>query len=299
MKVGIICVASTETEGATFLELLSDKGVSAELLHVYSGWEKRVGIWIDSCTHFMVLPEKPDFSAPWFNYLAGFCSGSSRGLLIFSMAGLPPHFSDFPAVSDAEAMIRHWLQEKQSWEKAEDIRMAKEALAAAGLFYHPEDLARMAAAGEQETVELFMRSGMSADTRNRRGVPLLSLAVRGGHRHLVEYLLSRGCDIDAESGDRGNTALMDAAAEGELEIAEILIRTGAGLDVTSRNGQTALILAVGQGNLKIAALLIKAGSALDIRDSLGMSAYDYAKLFRHRELLSLMDSRSTRESTEH
>jgi len=47
------------------------------------------------------------------------------------------------------------------------------------------------------------------------------------------------------------------------------------------------------------ALLIKAGSALDIRDSLGMSAYDYAKLFRHGELLSLMDSRSTRESTEH
>jgi hypothetical protein len=299
MKVGIICVALTETEGATFRELLSANGVSAELLHVYSGWEKRIGSWIDSCTHFMVLPQKIDFSAPWFNYLAGFCSGSRRGLLIFSMAALPPHFTDFPAVSDSRSMIHHWLQEKQSWEKAEDIRLAKEALAAAGLFYHPEDLARMAAAGEQETVELFMRSGMSADTRNRRGVPLLSLAVRGGHRHLVEFLLSRDCDIDAVSGDRGNTALMDAAAEGELEIAEILICARAGLDVTSRNGQTALILAVGQGNTEIAALLIQAGAALDIRDSLGMSAYDYAKLFRHEELLSLMDSRNTRGTTEH
>jgi len=247
----------------------------------------------------MVLPGKADFSAPWFNYLAGFCSGSRRGLLIFGMVGLPPHFSDFPAVSDADSMIRHWLQEKQAWEKAEDIRIARETLAAAGLFYHPEDLARMTAAREQNTVELFMRSGMSADTRNRRGVPLLSLAVRGGHRHLVEYLLSLDCDINAVSGDRGNTALMDAAAEGELEIAGILIRFGAGLDVTSRNGQTALILAVGQGNTKIAALLIQAGSALDIRDSLGMSAYDYAKLFRHEELLNLMESRSTSEIKEH
>jgi uncharacterized protein len=277
---------------------LSNKGIFADLLHVYGGWEKQISGWIESCTHFMVLPERTDFSASWFNYIAGFCNGSGRFLLIFSPDGLPPHFSGFPSVAEPGAALAHWLQEKEAWEKAEEIRAAKESLAAAGLFFHPEDLSRMAAAGEQETVELFMRAGMSADTRNRRGVPLLSLAVRGGHKHLVEYLLSIGCDIDAESGDRGNTALMDAAAEGEVEIAGILVRARAGLDVASRNGQTALILAVGQGNIGIASLLIQAGAAVDMRDSLGMSAYDYAKLFRHEELLALMEARGIREARE-
>ena len=274
---------------------MSDRGIPAELLYSSLNWEKLISLWIDSYTHFMVMAEEDELSAPWFNYLAGFCRGSRTSLLIYGRAVLPPHCSDFSSADESDSAVHHWLQEKQVWEKTEDIRLAKAALAAAGLFYHPEDLARMAADGEQEYVELFLRSGMSVDTRNRSGVPLLSLAVRGGHLHLAEYLLARGCDINAVSGDRGNTALMDAAAEGEADIAQLLIRSKADLDGMSLNGQTALILAVGQGHSEIAAQLIKAGSSLDIRDSLGMSAYDYAKLFHHDEVLKLMESRSEGE----
>ena len=136
---------------------------------------------------------------------------------------------------------------------------------------------------------------MPGDVRNTQGVPALCLAVRGLHRSLVAPLLAAGGEIDAVSGDRGNTALMDAAAEGSLEITGDLIQAGAKLDIRSKNGQTALILAVGQGSIDIAVRLIEAGADPLVSDSLGMSAYAYAKLFKQQKILDLIDSRGKEE----
>jgi hypothetical protein len=106
---------------------------------------------------------------------------------------------------------------------------------------------------------------------------------------VVALLIEHGADIDAVSGDRGNTAVMDAAAEGDVAIVRSLIHAGADLDVRSKNNQTALILAVGRGLVDVAEALIEGGADVTPTDSLGMSARKYAELFQSSRILRLLE----------
>ena len=56
----------------------------------------------------------------------------------------------------------------------------------------------------------------------------------------------------------------------------------------SSDGQSILVLAVGNGNSKIVKLLLNSGADPDVKDSMGMSARDYASLFKNEELMKLM-----------
>ena len=290
MKIAILCTQQQEGEAELFRELLSVEGVAASVCRVSVAWETEMPRWIDGHTHFFVVLDG-DLSAPWFQYLAGFCSGSGRTLLVRSSAALPPHLEQFPTVDGDAEMIRFWRTAGEEWRRTEEVRLATEALARSGLAFSEEEFCRCVADGEVRAVELFFRAGMKPEVRNRSGVPALALAVRGSHRTLIEMLLEAGARVDSVSADRGNTALMDAAAAGDLEVAEELIRAGADLDVRSKNGQTALILAVGQGSVEIAARLIEAGADFTVTDSLGMSAEGYAKLFKQQKILDLIGNR--------
>lgn len=72
------------------------------------------------------------------------------------------------------------------------------------------------------------------------------VAVRKGHVQIATLLIDNGADINTVSGDRGNTPVMDAAAEIHFEILTRLVNAGAMLDIKSKSGQTALVLAVGR-----------------------------------------------------
>ena len=91
-----------------------------------------------------------------------------------------------------------------------------------------------------------------------RHVPLVA-AVRAADTSAVRTLIGQQVDVDAPEGD-GTTALHWAAYQGDLDIAQLLLRAGANADTPNRYGVTPLALAAGRGNAPIVEALLEAGA---------------------------------------
>jgi WD40 repeat protein/TPR repeat protein len=87
----------------------------------------------------------------------------------------------------------------------------------------------------------------------------LTEAVRRNFPELVELLLSTGAKVDVP--DRGgDTALMVAAESGNRRLLELLIRHGANVNVHNQRGESALTKALGGSRGDLANLLLGAGA---------------------------------------
>lgn len=89
----------------------------------------------------------------------------------------------------------------------------------------------------------------------------LSSAITGDASQLVE-LLNRGIDpntVDAQ----GNTLLILAAREGQIEAVEALLRYRVRIDYRNLAGDSALMLAVLRGHDQVARALLKAGAQVN------------------------------------
>ena len=94
--------------------------------------------------------------------------------------------------------------------------------------------------------------------------PVADAAMRGD-TELVRTLLRQGADVNAAQGD-GMTALHWATELGVVEMADLLIFGGAGLEAVTRNGgYTPLHLASRTGNAAVVQSLLRAGSDVDAR----------------------------------
>ena len=87
--------------------------------------------------------------------------------------------------------------------------------------------------------------------------------------------------IDMTIKQDGTTMLMLAAKKGNTEMAELLIKHGANLNIQSNDGDTALIWAANKGYTGIAELLIKHGADLNIQNSDGNTALTKAYYSTH------------------
>ncbi len=118
---------------------------------------------------------------------------------------------------------------------------------------------------------------------------MLNIAARADNLDAVKWLVSCGARLDSISKDRGYTAIMDSVWRGNAEMTRFFIEQGAELDTISKDGQTMLVLAVGADKTEIVKMLAENGANPDIKDGMGMSAYDYAKLFKKTEILSILE----------
>ena len=114
----------------------------------------------------------------------------------------------------------------------------------------------------------------------REGASALHLAIALPDARVLEWLLSEGLDVDAQTHD-GETALMRAAqlpaledsdpamAERALRDARVLIAAGADVNVADGHGRTALHYAVEAGAAEMVSLLLLAGGDGDVADAAG------------------------------
>src|SRR5690606_36681541 len=86
--------------------------------------------------------------------------------------------------------------------------------------------------------------------------------------------------------DRGGTALMYAAANGEVRTARRLVQAGAPPDDRAENGWTALTLAAAKGHASMVSLLLAAGADPDIPDVFGFTPLMRAVQNGRREAVS-------------
>lgn len=158
-----------------------------------------------------------------------------------------------------------------------------------GYPFDADNFARYIEKWKKKVCESYVAAGMSVNSVDSDGTPMLNIAARSDNLAAVKWLVANGAEIDSLSKDRGYTAIMDAVWRGNLEITQFLVKKGAELNTISKEGQTMLVLAVGADKVDIVKVLAENGADPDIQDGMGMSAYGYAQLFKKQEILSILE----------
>lgn len=117
-------------------------------------------------------------------------------------------------------------------------------------------------------------------------------AIARGALSEIAALLAGGADIDARDA-HGQTAVMLAAAAGDVRVVEFLAVHGADLDHTAKYGLSAVMLAALRGHAAVVRVLVGAGADLDRRGVgapgfAGQSAYDLATARGDAETAALL-----------
>lgn len=288
MKIAILVSPRNISTAKSVMMRLEAEGLDTVGLKINDWWRNMSRLatknLLHGTTHLLFPLDKRDEGEAWLSYFIGFARGSNKAIAIF---GVEPEYepaswiADLKCYSTIDDALSYYLSESVEWEKIEGRRLAKATLLELGISWHAESLAQCVRDGDTKAVVLFIDSGFPPDIRDKNGVPMLCLAARSRHKSIVELLLDRGASIDAQSEDRGYSALMDAVQQGDQSLLNLLLDRGAQTDLQSKDGQTALVLAVGRSDAEITKSLLSNGANPEIADKLGLSARKYAKLFHN------------------
>jgi len=106
-----------------------------------------------------------------------------------------------------------------------------------------ETLFKAATRGERQKVVQLLEEGIDVNAHDEKeGVTALILAAIAGHSDIVELLLSKGADINAQDR-KGVTALMYAVSMNRKKVVEMLLNSGVDVTVKDNAGYTALMVA--------------------------------------------------------
>lgn len=115
--------------------------------------------------------------------------------------------------------------------------------------------------GHRETLELLLDAGadVRAVARNAEANLAINAAAAGpraDHRpEIVRLLLERGSPVDGRGSPAGHTPLHEAAFNGDLVLARLLLERGADRSLRTAEGETPLDIAVKHGRATVARLL--------------------------------------------
>jgi serine/threonine protein kinase len=169
----------------------------------------------------------------------------------------------------------------------EEEKAARETLAGKNIPYTEEAFSSVVEEGDPESVELFLKAGMTPNAKDGAGRPVLVRAASAGSDEISRRLLKRGADVNARDG-QGTTALMEAAQNDHRETASVLLENNAALDLTDNNGRTALLLAAARGHSRLVRLLINKGARIEIKDKDGRDALMWAEINNQSDVVELL-----------
>lgn len=119
----------------------------------------------------------------------------------------------------------------------------------------------------------------------------LHVAVKRGNMEIIEYLISKGIDVNVKDGTFDANALKTAAGAGQLEVVRYLIDNSSIMD-TSLAQRNPLFGAIYSGHMNVVKELVERGIDVSVRytsESLNdMDAHDYAKEFGQTEIANYL-----------
>ncbi|MDR2110892.1 MAG: ankyrin repeat domain-containing protein [Spirochaetaceae bacterium] len=291
-----------DTEGITarFLSRARKYKIDAEARNIGASPVPDPDAYFTGVTHIVAVlsPSMVSSLSFWLVFASGFSLGSGHPLLYY---GDTPDLScrsflkNGIPIKDEEDFTRYLESEVAAWTARETTRRARQALLNMGIPVNEESFGRCVEERDDRGTALFLEAGFSPNIRNKTGVPLLSLAARKGDRVILNLLLNSGAGVNLRAGDRGTSALIDAASGRYRDIVADLLAAGADVNLTGKDGQSALIRSVGLNDEVCAEMLLKAGAKPDEPDLLGVSARKYAAIFNKPGMIVLINTYVPRE----
>jgi ankyrin repeat protein len=111
--------------------------------------------------------------------------------------------------------------------------------------------------GHTSVVKLLLEQGALLVHRDAAGRTALMFAATGANAESVELLLEAGADVNAVDTGERFTALMHAAAEGQVKVVEVLLKHKADPAIRDVDGDTARDFATQNGHAEVVRLLTK------------------------------------------
>ncbi|CAM3723134.1 ankyrin repeat domain-containing protein [Polynucleobacter arcticus] len=184
------------------------------------------------------------------------------------------------------------------------------------------DFTKAAKFDDVSEVQALIKAGVSPNTLDPKGNPMLILAIRDQSLKVTDLLLTnKTIDVNltnqngenplmmasiegqlplvetlvlknkAEINKTGWTPLHYACTTGKLSVAEFLVSKGAKVNALSQSETTPLMMAVGSGNDQLIKFLLDNGADLRMRNHEGYSAIDVATLFSKDDIREGLMSR--------
>lgn len=150
--------------------------------------------------------------------------------------------------------------------------------------YQRTALMRAAENGHAETVKLLLDANADPNTKDTKEWSALTLAVYGGHSRASTWLAKR-------SKNHLDAAVLVAAIQGNPEIVELLIESGAIVETRNASGQTPLMLAARNGHRDAVEKLVRNGANPFAQDPDGSTPADHATQKGHLEVADLLTQR--------
>jgi len=111
-------------------------------------------------------------------------------------------------------------------------------------------------------------------------------AREGNFKALIEFFKNGG-DVNYKNHE-GHSLLMVAASNDHWGLCYWLIRNGADVNAIDLSGNTILMAACLRGFGRIVRLLLSFGADPFIQNAYGLTAMDYAKSFKHDEVIHVL-----------
>ena len=113
--------------------------------------------------------------------------------------------------------------------------------------------------GNVEAVKLFLDAGMSPESADESGSPVLMNAAIKNDSSIAQLLVDHGANVNSRTKD-GESPLMVAALMGATDTVKVLIKAGADLNARDNRGETPLAHAQSHNHTEVVELLKAAGA---------------------------------------
>lgn len=297
MKWLIVTNSPKENNTTLIMDLLNRHNAKSQLLILKSKENESTSIFEDDFlssvkdfSHLIILDSQNAFNSPIVLFLAGYMAGKQLQVFISGSqnfkSDLFPSFKTYATTDEICAFLEEHFDEYRADEKK---HLAHMQLFERGIPFTPDCFSFHIAKNNQDECQMFLEAGMDVNARDSAGTPMISMATRHERKEMIDWLVKNGADINVVSEDRGYSPIMDAVWKSNYDIAKYFVNKGAHLDTVSRDGQPVLVLAVGTGNEKICELLVSNGANPSMKDDMGMSALEYARLFKKDKLVSIFE----------